>query len=386
MKFRFIGTWSDLNMTPTVNASYDNIDNGLLTVRNVTIAGVSFSAGFVIFYSDKANAWILEAIKWAVNYVMGKVTDMSFEMFGDFWKTEQKKSSDKTITAYGKSVDGLNEVIKLEKNQRLNRTLTTYQTECRGIETAEQLKNAQYSANADSYNNRVTSRVTAMSSGMHRERAYEGLFTPSEAATFDADTAAYQQASPDDRVESSKELIKESLTTSISSSIKTDDPETLKEDLRFVAFLTMELDATLKKGLAVELGEDPSFQTKLAYGRLSTIASRNSVVKGIAAREVLNKYKKEHGGNGRNHSLQAMLDNTYYSEEWQQSIRTFVDPVPAAAEWIRVLGHRFELIRDEYRANEEALLILSTMILNRLDSPFTRDVVSKSIKLTRGKV
>lgn len=386
MKFRFTGSWSDLNMTPTVHANYDDIDNSLLTVRNVTIAGISFSAGFAIFYSDKANAWILEAIKWAINYVMGKVTDMSFEMFGDFWKSEQKKSSDKTITAYGKSIDGLNEVIKLEKNQRMNRTLTTYQTECKGVETAEELKNTQYGSASDSYNKNASARISAISSGGFKERAYEGIFTPSEAAVFDDQSAAYRQTSPEQRVESSKNLIKESLTTSTSNSIKGDSQEQFKADLRFVSFLTLELDSVLRRGLAIDVGDNASFQAKLAYGRLSSIAARNSVVKGIATREVLNKYKKEHGGNGRNHSLQSMVDNTYYSEEWQQFIRTFVDPVPSAAEWIRVLGHRFELIRDEYKSNEETLLILSTMLLNRLDSPFTRDVVSKAIKLTRGKI
>jgi hypothetical protein len=386
MRFNFNGNWYTLNMTPTVHSDYEHDGTNFFTVQNITIGGIAFGAGFSLFYSNQANAWVLEAIKRAIDYVMGKVTSMSFDMFGDFWKTEQKKSTEKSVTAYARSMDALNEVIKLEKNQRLNRTLSTFQTECRGLETAETLKQGQYNTAADAYNKSVTAQVSSVASGKHRERAYEGLFTAKEAAVFDAHTQAYDNVSQDDIAETTELLVKESLSTATSSELIANEPSKLQQELRFVAFMTMELDSVLRQGLSVNLGDSPTLQASLAYDRLATMAARNSVVKSIAAREVLNKYKKEHGGTGRNHAFQAMVDSTFYSDEWQQFIRNYVDPVPAAAEWVKVLGHRFEMIREEYRSNEEAMMILCTLLLNRLDSEFTRDVIARTLRNARGGV
>lgn len=377
------GSWDSLNITPTIDADYVGVHSSYFTVGNVTVAGISFGIGFSLFYSDKANAWVLEAIKYAIDYVMGKVTEMSFEMFGDYWKTEQKKTSDTQITAYARSVDALNEVIKLESNQRLSRTLTTYQTECRGVETAQQLKYSQYSNDADLYQIKVSSMMGAVSSGEYGDRAYEGLFDSAEAESFVRGTPKTESFWLADRTDA---LLKESLLTATYSSITNDNQSDLIKELRFVTFLTIETDSNLRAGLRTEVGDDATMQARLAYGRLATIACRNSVVTGIATREVLNRFGLDAGGTGRNHSIKYMLDNTYYSAEWQESVRTFVDPVPAAAEWVKLLGHRFELIREEYRSNEEVILLLSCLILNRLDSPFSRNVVAKAIRMTNGGV
>lgn len=384
MKVRFTGSWESINMTPTIDVDYHSNSFNYLTPKNIAIGGISFAVGFSLFYSDKANAFIIQAIKYAIDYVMGKVTDLSFDQFGEFWKTEQKKSADNEITAYARSVDALNEVIKLEKNQRLNRTLTMFQTECKGVEVAQELQNSQYNAGADRYQSSVIDRMSASSSGQYANNSYQSFFEPEEAAAFGSRSPEYSESLFSGRSGKVNDLLKESVQTASHATSTNDDNTKLAEQLRFVHFLTMETSASVRQGLRVELGDNASIQSRMAYGRLATIGCRNSVVTGIATREVLNRFKQEHGGTGRNHALQFMVNETYYSEEWQKSIQSFVDPVPAAAEWVRVLGHRFEFIREEYRSNEEVILLLSCLILNRLDSPFVRNTVARAMRSSTG--
>lgn len=387
MRYRASGRWENLNMTPTVDQQeYVDGASDLLTPGSITVAGVSFCVGFSIFYSDKANAWIVQAIKYAIDYVMGLVTELSFEMFGEYWKSEQKKSSEKQMTAYAKSMDALNEVIKLEKNQRLNRTLTTYQTQCRGVEVAEELRNAQYHWKNDHHTALKVGAISAMGAGVAGHSSFSGLYTPEEYEVFDVNK---DSSSPGLGVREQvvEQLLKESLATPQNASVVSETKEAFLLEMRHVAFLNAELNAATAKGLSILIDEKSSLQSQMAYSRLATIACRGSVVTGLATRNVLNRYKKEHGGNGRNHALKFMVDQTYYSEEWQGNIKNFADPVPAAAEWVKLLGLKLEFLREEYRNNEEAILVLSTLILNRLDSSeFVRGVVGKAVRLTNGDV